>query len=41
MDEERYEKEKKIYKNFCEQKYNGNDENREEEKAVNYRLMAE
>ena len=30
-----------MYKNFCEQKYLGSDENREEEKAVNYRLMSE
>lgn len=29
MDEERYEREKSIYKNFCEQKYIGGvDENR-------------
>lgn len=43
MDEERYEREKKIYKNFCEQKEPGVEvqEGQEEIKAVNYRLMSE
>jgi hypothetical protein len=38
MDEERYERERKIYKNYCDQKgsYMNGDE---EVKPVNYRLM--
>jgi hypothetical protein len=41
MDEERYERERKMYKNFCDQKSVSAVDEQEEIKAVNYRLMSE
>jgi hypothetical protein len=39
MDEERYDRERKVYKNYCDQKQVTDEQ--DETKAVNYRLMAE
>jgi len=39
MDEERYDRERKIYKNYCDQKASCLNED-DEVKPVNYRLMS-